>query len=1298
MSATGGGPGRIAILEREPIASRVAGAARGLVPVVVRGTGAPPGIAARRVPGAVVVDADVWSVDGIAAVRDALAADPPDALWAGWGGWDHAIALAEACAEIGVRTAGPSADVLRALRDTAGCSGMAGLELAPETPPDAAVVEVATIAGDDMVPAVLGVTRLVLRPDGRVVLAEAPAGLADEAEAELGRAAVALRAALGARFGTVNAQGGVTLRLVLDGAGAALVSATPGIPPWFAAAEVACGFDAVAAQLDAGLGLGGSSARPGFDPSAAGPRLDRSPTGGIGTGPAAVAAVIRAEDPLHAFRPATGEVRALRLGAGPGIRLDPGAAVGDAVAPEGGEGAIVAVLTAEANGRAEARALLHAAVSQTAVVTSGGPTDRSALLHLLHDDEPHGRPDGGGEVALIDAAIAAHDERDDRRWAHFVTTAARGRADVGDDQIDVVEIRRGAHDYRFRVLHVGPAEYVVEVEGQDVRVEVRPTGPFERRLTLPDGPHDVVEVRRDEAHVVEVDGVLERVGQVAGSVTASPGPAVVVDVHVAEGDRVAAGDSLVVLEAMKMEMTLTASAAGTVRSVVGKNVQVGAGEPLVRIDVDDEPPADLPPARFDRYVIAAFPDASDGVAFRLAAGRLRRLVLGFDADPAAAGELAVALARTAAALPAGDADVLRTEEELLGTFADVTAVAAARRPTGPDAEFVPAPADPFSVYLRTLDANEALLPATFVDDLRRALARHGVRSLDPSPELQIALYRIARSNARASLQVPALVAILDRWLEHSEVLRGVAGPGARELLDRVAAAARGVHPAIADLAHEVLHRWFDQPLIEQAFDRQYDAVQRTLVGLALAPDRHRKRRIDLLVNVSLPLRAILVPTALAAAPPVDGAVLEALIRRYYRIRELGEVAIHHDDGRPVAMTAYPHEGTTVHLLAAAGTLDDLPALAAALARRADALPDGDVLTDYFLLATDALPPAAQLEERLRAGLDAAMPARRVRRAVATMCGPRQDLHAAREEHFTFRQPAAGEPFAEDRLYRGLHPMMGKRLDLWRLAAFDIERLPSVEDVYLFRAVGKENPKDERLVCLTEVRDLTPVLDDDGRVARLPLLERMFTEALAAIRLYQSHRPANRRVQWNRVLLHVRPVIDLGPDELFRLITRMAPLTEDLGLQKVLVRGSLRDPVTGEIRDRVMHISNPAGRGLTLRFDEPSDRPIRPLSPYWQKVVQARQRGLVYPYELMSMLAPGDEGAGGPFPPGTFVEHDLDDSETRLVPVERPPGENGASIVAGVVTNITDAYPEGMTRVAILGDPSRGLGSLAEAEC
>jgi acetyl-CoA carboxylase carboxyltransferase component len=67
------------------------------------------------------------------------------------------------------------------------------------------------------------------------------------------------------------------------------------------------------------------------------------------------------------------------------------------------------------------------------------------------------------------------------------------------------------------------------------------------------------------------------------------------------------------------------------------------------------------------------------------------------------------------------------------------------------------------------------------------------------------------------------------------------------------------------------------------------------------------------------------------------------------------------------------------------------------------------------------------------------------------------------------------------------------------------------------------------------------------------------------------------------------------------------------------------------------------------------------------------------------------------PRGEFVEHDLDASGA-LVPVKRPPGGNAANIVVGLVRSFTDRHPEGMLRVALLGDPSRAMGSLSEPEC
>ena len=90
--------------------------------------------------------------------------------------------------------------------------------------------------------------------------------------------------------------------------------------------------------------------------------------------------------------------------------------------------------------------------------------------------------------------------------------------------------------------------------------------------------------------------------------------------------------------------------------------------------------------------------------------------------------------------------------------------------------------------------------------------------------------------------------------------------------------------------------------------------------------------------------------------------------------------------------------------------------------------------------------------------------------------------------------------------------------------------------------------------------------------------------------------------------------------------------------------------------------------------------------------------MVHPAEIIKILAPQIAQPGGPIPAGDFTEYDLDEDSGELVPVDRPVATNTASIVTGVITSRTDRYPEGMQRVVLLGDPTSGLGSLAEAEC
>ncbi len=1280
-----------------------------------------------------------------AVLERALVETGADAAWVGWGFVAEDPAFAELCEKIGVIFIGPGAEAMRRLGDKIGAKLLAeeaGVPVAPWSRGEVATLEQALRAGWEIgYPLMLkasagGGGRGIRVITSEEELADAYERTRQEALRAFGSGVVFLeRLVTGARH--------VEVQVVADGQGTAWAlgvrdcsvqrrnqkvieeSSSPVLTE-----EQAAELKASAERLAKAVGYRGACTveflyHPGEElfaflevntrlqvehpitevttgtdlvrlqlHVAAGGRLEGPPP--VETGHA-VEARLNAEDPDRDFAPSPGRVARLVLPAGPGIRVDTGVREGDVI-PAAFD-SMIAKIIAYGRDREQALGRLRRAMTDITVIIEGGATNKSFILDLL--DQPEvvtARADTGwidrvraegrlvshrhSAVALVAAAIRAYRDEEELSLRRLLSTAYGGRPQVRHDPGRPLDLKLRGVGYRVSVARVGPERFRVGVSGggdaHHADVEVDRFDAHSGQIVVNGRRFRLVAAAHGPTHLVEVDGVTHRISRDEGGVVRSPAPALVVSAPVAVGDEVEAGAPILVLESMKMETVLRAPFRARVRECpvpVGSQVETGAA--LMRLEplTDDSPQEESGVAEIDLPAEPADAPAAERAERGLR--HLRGLLLGFDADPQ--GHQRV-LSDYVSARDELGGQVLEGELDLLTVFADLCELSR-NKPSGDlgagSDSAVHSPREFFHSYLQSLDVERAGLTEGFQAKLAKVLAHYGVTSLDRTPELESAVFRIFLAQQRMSAGVAIVSELLRRWLAGPPPLESLSEP-AGLTLEHLVEATQVRFPTLTDLARGVVFRWFAQPLLRRNRAEVYAAVRGHLRHLDRdphAPDR--AERIQAMVASAEPLVRLLGQRI--GRPGRDHApLLEVLTRRYYGNRGLSEVVARDIDGcRFVTATRAGSDGA-IRVVATAADITALPdALRAAATLTAEA--DGPQMAVDVYVTWEDQPDDDALAVRLD-GLVAehARPAG-VQRITVIVAGTGG---AVMHHHFTFRPDGTG--FAEDRLIRGIHPQIAQRLQLQRWREFDLTRLPSVdEEIYLFKAVAKSNPTDERLLAMGQVRDLTPLREADGRLVALPAVEDALTAGLDAIRNFQAQRPQNKRLDTNRIMMYVWPATEISHDELNALVQRILPTTVGAGLEEVLFVARQRN-AAGELSEVAVRITLDAGRGATLHVEKPSTEPVLPLDDYRQKVLRAARRGNVYPYELSAML-------------GRFVEHDLDE-HGALVPVERPKGRNTAAIVAGVVSTPTERHPEGVTRVVLLGDPTKALGALSEPEC
>jgi acetyl-CoA/propionyl-CoA carboxylase, biotin carboxylase, biotin carboxyl carrier protein len=346
---------------------------------------------------------------------------------------------------------------------------------------------------------------------------------------------------------------------------------------------------------------------------AAGERLafqqdDLRPTGH------AIEARIYAEDPASGFLPTGGVVRHLIEPVGAGVRVDSGISVGTIIGSD--YDPMLAKVIAFGDNRTEALRRLDAALSATAIL--GVTTNVGFLRRLLADDDVRsGQIDTGlverrGDrlvasdvprealalaalLPLLDSVADTDPWRSEVGWRHGGASWVERLLEVRGCPTMSVSVRRGRSVWDIR-FDGGPSSIVSVNAGHDGRLTVALDG-----MTTQVAVHRHLEMtwvgmagsawpiaEHDRNHDLRPDAATGGHGPIR-----SPMPGTVIAVLVAIGDTVVAGQTVAIVEAMKMEHELRASAGGVVTAIHALHQdRVALDQPVVTIgshDVKESP-------------------------------------------------------------------------------------------------------------------------------------------------------------------------------------------------------------------------------------------------------------------------------------------------------------------------------------------------------------------------------------------------------------------------------------------------------------------------------------------------------------------------------------------------------------------------------------------------------------------------------------------------------------------------------------------------------------------------------------
>jgi acetyl/propionyl-CoA carboxylase alpha subunit/acetyl-CoA carboxylase carboxyltransferase component len=1023
---------------------------------------------------------------------------------------------------------------------------------------------------------------------------------------------------------------------------------------------------------------------------------------------------VNAENPEKDFQPSPGKVIIFRPPSGPGVRVDSGISEGLEISEH--FDSMIAKIIVWAPNRQQCIARALRACKELDAVVEDGATNQAFLADVLqHPAFINGSADTawldramqegsvvtvGCEVeALLAAAILEYKLlRKEEINKFFLQNQDGIPLQYPNNNGKSIELRLRGFSYTMQVAALNEEDFLVGPEGSIHQIRFRIISQSIAEMWMENNWHKILYSYGSGGITVELDGYSHIIERSSGGVVKAPAPAVIVGVSVEPGDIVEIGDKLCTLEAMKMEMGVFATEAGTIREVLCRvNQQVLIGDELLLIDpADNDEEESIEQHDFqsaNRELLAELyedgkinplllEDYDQDLRKELLEeliSLLRASILGFDLLPACEKILQQFFQQSTVLRHSKYPECWLPLLKTLDMFSDSCRLLDRNVLLNIDAaSSIPSDVAFYEFCRRHYEEEEAVLESMRVG-LSQCLNWYGIQDFKADDWMRETLFRIAVANNNNERRHQTCSSILRIFLIlHEAGLETGDEYKLAETFERTAQASNNAYPFVQDNAVQANYLFFERNKYIARLKETNTAIRQLFQSITTKDASHKDVR-SAMRRLGRNTQTVQLHIYQIARQNEFNAhrLLEAITRRQYLGQEYHWLSDGQIENCPIVEGQIKKANKSLHILSIMPTRERFSEILSNIDKPIHRLEV--IITEEIDLD----------ESSWKANIDKAVQMIEVlpNRVTFSWFGDNSD-----ERHQTYLRKSGR--LIEKSLLKDIHPEAASRINLDRLENFDLERIYTHERTYAFIGRALTNPRDERIFVLSEV------FGKFEQEADFPLweFEKVFFEAIRAMREMQSKRTKRSRLRWNWIFFYIHPILNATEEELQHFAERLEPYTRGLNLREVQLRIRLK---SNRYKFATMALRRPGNHRLETQWIDTSRQDKIPeMSAYDMRVVRAQKLGHIYPYEIIRLLEGSSNEEQLPHPDmkqGRFQEYDVDKND-RLVPVIRPFGLNECGVVIGMITNCTQKYPEGMTRVWIGSDSTKAMGALAEKEC